>query len=81
VACFDVLSDGIIMEIEEDLADRLPGITTLQELCMLLINTVQGGGDPQEILNEVESIMSEPDSGISSDVVTEIMNCVQRSIV
>lgn len=66
------------------LPDRLSGITTLEELCMLLINTVQNGGDFEDMLTQIESILSLPDlggGGVSSDVITGIMNCVQRNIV
>ena len=81
--CFDMLTDAQKEDFVSLLPDRFSGITTLEELCMLLINTVQSGGDFESMLSQIESILSLPDlggSGVSSDVITDIMNCVQRNI-
>ena len=42
------------------LPDRLSSITTLEELCMLLINTVQNGGDFEDMLTQIESNLESP---------------------
>ena len=81
--CFDMLTDAQKEDFVSLLPDRFSGITTLEELCMLLINTVQSGGDFESMLSQIESILGLPDlggSGVSSDVITDIMNCVQRNI-
>ena len=81
--CFDMLTDAQKEDFVSILPDRFSGVTTLEELCMLLINTVQNGGDFEGLLSEIESILSLPDlggSGVSSEVITDIMNCVQRNI-
>ena len=78
-----MLTDAQKEDFVSILPDRFSGITTLEELCMLLINTVQNEGDFEGLLSEIESILGLPDlggSGVSSDVITDIMNCVQRNI-
>ena len=81
--CFDMLTDAQKEDFVSILPDRFSGVTTLEELCMLLINTVHTGGDFEGLRSEIESILSLPDlggSGVSSEVITDIMNCVQRNI-
>ena len=54
------------------------GVTTPEDLCIVLISLTESEGAIDDALIEVESALSSPEVGISSDVVSQIMECVKQ---
>ena len=82
VECFNVLSETQKTEVEESLSDGgFPGITTFEELCTFAINEILQGADPTTFTEQLQTILNDPDIGINSEVVNEIIRCFESNVV
>lgn len=77
--CFNVLTDTQQSAFEDDLSRRIPGITTIEQLCALLQNEFSSGEDPVETLEAVDESLNllEETGVITEPISSSISSCLR----
>ena len=77
--CFNILTVSQKSVFEDDLSRKIPGVTTIEELCQLLQNEHNSIEDPTETLEAVDeslNLLVETDV-ISQFVSSSISSCLK----